>query len=97
AQQPVHLVQRSTPYGLVAILGAVAFVLLEKLGASDTIASLACLLVVFVVRMVALHRGWQSQAPVVGRFRPSPSRGARRARGGGRRRSPRGRACRRCS
>lgn len=75
AQQPVHLVQRSTPYGLVAILGAVAFVVLERLGASGTVASLACLLVVFAVRMIALHRGWQSQAPLVGRrFRPSPRR-----------------------
>jgi uncharacterized membrane protein YeiH len=74
AQQPVHLVQRSTPYGLVAILGAVTFVILEKAGASDTMASLACLLVVFAVRMIALHRGWTSQAPVVGRFRPNARR-----------------------
>lgn len=74
AQKPVHLVQRSTPYGLVAILGAIAFVLLEQLGAGDTASSLACLLVVFAVRMIALHRGWQSSAPVIGRFRPSPRR-----------------------
>jgi uncharacterized membrane protein YeiH len=67
AQQPVHLVQRSTPYALVAILGAVTFVLLEKAGASDVTSSIACLVVVFVVRMIALHRGWQSPAPLVGR------------------------------
>jgi len=66
AQQPVHLVQRSTPYALVAILGAVTFVVLEQLGASDVAASVACLVVVFVVRMLALARGWQSPAPVVG-------------------------------
>jgi len=69
AQQPVHLVQRTTPYALVAILGAATFVLLEKLGASDAASSIACLIVVFVVRMIALHRGWQSPAPVVGRFK----------------------------
>jgi uncharacterized membrane protein YeiH len=66
AQQPVHLVQRSTPYALVAILGAATFVLLERLGASDTVAAAACLGVVFVVRMLALARGWQSPGPVVG-------------------------------
>jgi uncharacterized membrane protein YeiH len=64
AQQPVHLVQRSTPYALVAILGAVAFVILEKLGASDVASSIACLATIFVVRLIALHRGWQSPAPV---------------------------------
>jgi uncharacterized membrane protein YeiH len=64
AQQPVHLVQRSTPYALVAILGAVAFVVLEKLGASDAASSIACLATIFVVRLIALHRGWQSPAPV---------------------------------
>jgi uncharacterized membrane protein YeiH len=67
AQQPVHLVQRSTPYALVAILGAVTFVVLEKLGASDVSSSVACLVVVFVVRMIALHRGWRSPAPLTGR------------------------------
>lgn len=65
AQQPVHLVQRSTPYALVAILGAATFVVLEQLGAGDTASSLACLAVVFVVRMLALARGWRSPAPVV--------------------------------
>jgi uncharacterized membrane protein YeiH len=74
AQQPVHLVQRTTPYALVAILGALTFVVLERAGAGDTAASIACLAVVFVVRIVALHRGWQSPAPVVGRFRPSARR-----------------------
>jgi uncharacterized membrane protein YeiH len=69
AQQPVHLVQRTTPYALVAILGAATFVLLEKLGASDVASSIACLIVVFAFRMIALHRGWQSPAPVVGRLR----------------------------
>jgi uncharacterized membrane protein YeiH len=67
AQQPVHLVQRSTPYALVAILGATAFVILEQAGLSDAASSAACLIVVFVVRMLALARGWQSPGPVVGR------------------------------
>ncbi|MCW2983401.1 MAG: hypothetical protein JWR63_971 [Conexibacter sp.] len=66
AQQPVHLVQRSTPYALVAILGAATFVVLERLGTGDTASSIACLVVVFVVRMLALARGWQSPAPVTG-------------------------------
>jgi uncharacterized membrane protein YeiH len=66
AQQPVHLVQRTTPYALVAILGAVTFVALEEAGTSDAVAAGACLAVVFVVRMVALARGWQSPGPVVG-------------------------------
>jgi uncharacterized membrane protein YeiH len=75
AQQPVHLVQRSTPYALVAILGAATFVVLEKLGAGNATSSVACLVVVFVVRMVALHRGWQSPAPVVGSaWRRAPMR-----------------------
>jgi uncharacterized membrane protein YeiH len=67
AQQPVHLVQRSTPYALVAILGATTFVILEQAGLSDALSSAACLIVVFVVRMLALARGWQSPGPVVGR------------------------------
>jgi uncharacterized membrane protein YeiH len=66
AQQPVHLVQRSTPYALVAILGAATFVVLEALGVSDAGSATACLAVVFVVRIAALTRGWQSPAPVVG-------------------------------
>jgi uncharacterized membrane protein YeiH len=75
AQQPVHLVQRSTPYALVAILGAATFVVLEKLGAGNATSSVACLVVVFVVRMIALHRGWQSPAPVVGSaWRRAPMR-----------------------
>ncbi|HWI71671.1 MAG TPA: TRIC cation channel family protein [Baekduia sp.] len=73
AQQPVHLVQRSTPYALVAILGATTFVVLEQLGAGDTASSIACLVVVFVVRMLALARGWRSPAPVV-RVRRRPRR-----------------------
>jgi uncharacterized membrane protein YeiH len=66
AQKPVHLVQRSTPYALVAILGATTFVVLERIGLSDAVCSGACLLVVFVVRMLAVARGWQSPRPVVG-------------------------------
>jgi uncharacterized membrane protein YeiH len=69
AQQPVHLVQRTTPYALVAILGAAGFVVLHKAGASNAASSLACLVVVFVVRMAALARGWQSPAPLVARSR----------------------------
>jgi uncharacterized membrane protein YeiH len=72
AQQPVHLVQRSTPYALVAILGAATFVLCRWAGAGNATAAIACLVVVFVVRMVALHRGWQSPGPVA--FRPSAGR-----------------------
>ena len=66
AQRPVELVQRTTPYALVALLGAVAFVALDTLGAGAVPASLACLTVVVVVRLLALARGWQSPAPVAG-------------------------------
>ena len=66
ARRPVLLVQRSTPYALVALLGAAAFVVLDMLGAGRVIAAAACLAVVFVVRMLALARGWQSPAPIVG-------------------------------
>jgi uncharacterized membrane protein YeiH len=59
-------VQRSTPYALVALLGAAAFVALQTAGAPRVVASAACLAVVFAVRMIALARGWQSPAPVVG-------------------------------
>jgi uncharacterized membrane protein YeiH len=69
AQQPVHLVQRSTPYALVALLGAVTVVGLEKLGAGNAVASISCLVVVFVFRMTAVHRGWQSPGPVVAGIR----------------------------
>jgi uncharacterized membrane protein YeiH len=72
AQQPVHLVQRTTPYALVAILGAATFVICRWVGTGNVTAALACLVVVFVVRMVALHRGWQSPAPVA--IRPSAGR-----------------------
>ncbi len=66
AQRPVQLVQRSTPYALVALLGAAAFVALDTVGAAPRVAAGACLIVVFAVRMLALHRGWQSPAPVIG-------------------------------
>ena len=54
AQRPVQLVQRSTPYALVALLGAAAFVALDTVGAAPRIAAGACLVVVFAVRMLAL-------------------------------------------
>ena len=67
AQQPVALVQRTTPYALVALLGACMFVLLDWLGTGHTVAALGCLVVVFALRLIALARGWQSPAPVIGR------------------------------
>ena len=63
ARRPVQLVQRSTPYALVALLGAAAFVALDTAGAPRIVTSAACLGVVFAVRMIALARGWQSPAP----------------------------------
>jgi uncharacterized membrane protein YeiH len=65
AQRPVQLVQRTTPYALVAILGAATFVTLDRLLRTGPVAaSIACLAVVFVVRIAALRRGWRSPAPV---------------------------------
>ena len=46
ARRPVLLVQRSTPYALVALLGAAAFVALDTAGASRAVAAAACLVVV---------------------------------------------------
>lgn len=66
ARRPVLLVQRSTPYALVALLGAAAFVAFDTVGASRVTSALACLAVVFAVRMLALARGWRSPAPIVG-------------------------------
>lgn len=66
AQRPVLLVQRSTPYALVALLGAAAFVALDTAGAPWQVAAGACLAVVFAVRMLALARGWRSPAPFAG-------------------------------
>ncbi|HEX5781821.1 MAG TPA: TRIC cation channel family protein [Solirubrobacteraceae bacterium] len=66
AQRPVLLVQRSTPYALVALLGAAAFVALDTAGARWEVAAGACLAVVFAVRMLALARGWRSPAPFAG-------------------------------
>jgi uncharacterized membrane protein YeiH len=63
AQRPVALVQRTTPYALVAILGAAAFVVLDQAGARRAVCGAACLLLVFLVRMLALARGWESPAP----------------------------------
>jgi uncharacterized membrane protein YeiH len=65
AQQPVQLVQRTTPYALVAILGAATFVALDEAGARSAVCGAACLAVVFVVRLVAVARGWRSPAPRV--------------------------------
>ena len=67
AHRPVGLVQRTTPYALVALLGAATYVVIDAAGASRATAALACLAVVSVVRMVALARGWRSPAPVVRR------------------------------
>jgi uncharacterized membrane protein YeiH len=66
AQQPVTLVQRTTPYALVALLGAITFVGVDAAGGGAEAAALGCLAVVFAVRLLALHRGWQSPAPVAG-------------------------------
>jgi uncharacterized membrane protein YeiH len=77
ARRPVLLVQRSTPYALVALLGAAAFVALDTVGAPRAAAAAACLVVVFAVRMLALARGWRSPAPFVGP-RVSAARGRRR-------------------
>ena len=66
AQRPVLLVQRSTPYALVALLGAAALVALNTAGAPRGVAAGACLVVVFAVRMLALARGWRSPAPFAG-------------------------------
>lgn len=63
AQRPVQLVQRTTPYALVALIGAAAFVALDEAGARSALSGGACLVVVFVVRMLALARGWQSPGP----------------------------------
>lgn len=71
ARRPVLLVQRSTPYAMVALLGAAAFVACDWLGAGRVLAAAACLVVVFAVRLLALVRGWRSPAPIVGaRRRP---------------------------
>jgi len=66
ARRPVLLVQRSTPYALVALAGAAAFVAFDTVGASRFVAAAACLVVVFALRMLALTRGWRSPAPIVG-------------------------------
>jgi uncharacterized membrane protein YeiH len=62
----VLLVQRSTPYALVALLGAAAFVAFDTAGTGRVLAAAACLIVVFAVRMLALARGWRAPAPIVG-------------------------------
>lgn len=80
AQQPLVLVQRSTPYALVALLGAIAFVVVDWAGGSKELAALACLAVVFAVRLLALARGWQSPPPVVGSTLKAPYRTVRRRR-----------------
>jgi uncharacterized membrane protein YeiH len=80
AQQPVALVQRTTPYALVALLGAITFVAVDATGAGSVLAAVGCLAVVSAVRLLALQRGWQSPAPVVGRAIRPPGRIARRRR-----------------
>ena len=77
AQRPVALVQRDTPYALVALLGASTFVLFHWLGAEQVIAGIACMVVVLAFRLLALARGWQSPAPIVGAEIPRPSWPAR--------------------
>jgi uncharacterized membrane protein YeiH len=73
AQRPVTLVQRDIPYALVALLGAITFVLFDWLGAKQLISGIACLLVVVSFRLIALSRGWQSPAPIIGTEIPRPS------------------------
>jgi uncharacterized membrane protein YeiH len=66
AQQPLALTQRDTPYALVALLGAIAFVFFDWIGASQTISASVCLVVVVAVRLLALARGWMSPPPIMG-------------------------------
>lgn len=72
AQRPVALVQRDTPYALVALVGAITFVLFHALGAEQLICGIACMVVVLGFRLLALARGWQSPAPIVGAEIPRP-------------------------
>ena len=62
AQVPLWIDLAAVAFG--AMQGAAAFVALDTVGAA--IAAGACLAVVFAVRMLALARGWQSPAPVIG-------------------------------
>lgn len=50
AQRPVALVQRDTPYALVALVGAMTFVLFHWLGAEQLISAVACMVVVLAGR-----------------------------------------------
>ena len=64
AQVPLWIDLAAVAFG--AMQGAAAFVALDTVGAAPRIAAGACLAVVFAVRMLALARGWQSPAPVIG-------------------------------
>lgn len=73
AQRPVGLVQRDTPYALVALMGAITYVLFHWLGAEQLLSGIACMVVVIAFRLLALARGWQSPAPIVSAELPRPA------------------------
>ena len=73
AQRPVALVQRDIPYALVALLGAITFVLFHWLGADELVSGIACMVIVLAFRLLALARGWRSPAPIVRQQIPLPT------------------------
>jgi uncharacterized membrane protein YeiH len=72
AQRPVELMQRASPYVVVAALGASAFVGLSALGASQALSASVTFVTIVAIRVVALERGWRTPGPPT---LPSPTRG----------------------
>jgi uncharacterized membrane protein YeiH len=63
ARRPVQMMQRTSPYVVVAALGACLFVALSELGVSQAASATGALVLIVLVRLLATSRGWRTPPP----------------------------------
>jgi len=63
ARRPINVMQRTAPYGMIAVGAAAVFVALTAIGVDSNLSALITFVAAVAVRMVALLRGWQTPRP----------------------------------
>jgi uncharacterized membrane protein YeiH len=63
ARRPVDVMQRTAPYGMVAVGAAATFVALTAIGVGSNVSAVITFAGAVAVRMVALMRGWRTPRP----------------------------------
>jgi uncharacterized membrane protein YeiH len=63
AQRPVQMMQRTSPYVVVAAFGATLFVVLAAIGVSQAGSATAAFAAIVTIRALAINRGWRTPSP----------------------------------